>query len=174
MKRLSSNTNYIDFIRITRERSVELARIGVLNSKGNGYAARMELTLSSPALLFPTISLLLLAYTNRFLTLASLIRALHKEYRDHCDEAALEQIRNLRFRLVLIRWMQVCGVASLLACTVCMLMIFFGWMPGAEGVFIISLVLMLLSLIFSLWEIHMSTQALDIVLSDLQDQAPPQ
>jgi hypothetical protein len=133
----------------------------------------MELTLSSPALLFPTVSLLLLAYTNRFLTLANLIRALHKDYRDQYDEQALKQINNLRFRLVLIRWMQACGVLSLLACTLCMLLIFQEWDSAAEWIFMGSLVLMVFSLVFSLWEIQMSTQALDIVLSDLENSQKP-
>lgn len=131
----------------------------------------MELTLNAPALLFPTVSLLLLAYTNRFLTLANLIRALHKQYKDDCDLQALAQIKNLRWRLVLIRWMQACGVLSLFACTVTIFLIFCRWQPIAAATFILSLVLMLLSLAFSLWEIQKSTQALDIVLSDLEDQS---
>jgi len=134
--------------------------------------SRMELTLSSPALLFPTVSLLLLAYTNRFITLSNLIRSLHKEYRDKCDRQALYQIRNLRFRVILIRWMQACGLMSLLTCTLCMLLIFCVWIQVAEWMFIFSLILMVASLVFSLWEIQISTQALDIVLSDLEKMGP--
>jgi len=129
----------------------------------------MDLDLSSPALLFPTVSLLLLAYTNRFLTLANIVRSLHKQYHDNCEEGVLRQIRNLRARLSLIRWMQAFGVGSLLACTLCMMLIFLKIMVAAEWVFILSLVLMVLSLIYSLREIWKSTQALDIVLSDLEE-----
>lgn len=132
----------------------------------------MDLTLSSPALLFPTISLMLLAYTNRFIALSNLIRQLHKEYQDKCDTQALRQIKNLRFRVILIRWMQAAGVMSLLACVLCMFLIFCGAISAAEWTFMVSLALMVGSLFFSLWEIQMSTQALDIVLSDLEKHGP--
>ena len=77
----------------------------------------MEISLSTPALLFPAISLLLLAFTNRFLTLATIIRGLHDRYLDHPHENLVSQIANLRYRIYLIRNMQIFGVASLLLCT---------------------------------------------------------
>jgi hypothetical protein len=86
----------------------------------------MELTLSTPALLFPAISLLLLAYTNRFLHLAALIRRLHSDYKTEADPLIIAQIDNLRHRLRLIKQMQALGVSSLLGCVLCMLVLFGG------------------------------------------------
>jgi Protein of unknown function (DUF2721). len=45
----------------------------------------MEINLTTPALLFPAISLLLLAYTSRFLALAALMRELHVRYKTQPD-----------------------------------------------------------------------------------------
>ncbi|MFQ3671468.1 MAG: DUF2721 domain-containing protein, partial [Verrucomicrobiia bacterium] len=80
------------------------------------------------------------------------------------------QIENLRFRLLLIRWMQVLGVASMLLCTACMFVLFAGWVRAGEAVFGASLVLMMGSLGVSLWEIHLSGGALAILLGDLTDK----
>ena len=80
----------------------------------------MSLELTTPALLFPAISLLLLAYTNRFLTLAALIRELHGRYPKGHEDTVLGQIINLRTRVRLIRAMQALGVVSFsAACSVC-------------------------------------------------------
>lgn len=129
----------------------------------------MEITLTTPALLFPAISLLLLAYTNRFLALATLIRGLHAKYRDtECDALILGQIRNLRHRVVLVRNMQALGVASLLLCVVCMFVLFAGQELAGKWLFGISLVLMVASLGLSLREIQISVGALDLELSDLE------
>ena len=80
----------------------------------------MDFTLSTPALLFPTVSLLMLAYTNRFLTLATIIRGLHDRYKNDQDDNLLGQIANLRYRVYLIRNMQIFGVLSLLFCVISM------------------------------------------------------
>jgi len=130
----------------------------------------MEFSLTTPALLFPAISLLLLAYTNRFLALATLIRQLHQDYEKGKEERVLEQIRNIRRRLELIRVMQACGVLSLLVCTVCMFFAFAGWPGTAAGLFSASLALMCASLACSVWEIQISTGALQILLGDLEEK----
>lgn len=127
---------------------------------------RLELT--TPALLFPAISLLLLAYTNRFLTLAGLIRELHGRYREGHEDTVLGQIVNLRTRVRLIRAMQALGVASFFGCVFCMFSLFFGLMLVAQGVFALSLVLLMVSLALSVWEIQMSVGALDLQLRDLE------
>ncbi|MCC5811521.1 MAG: DUF2721 domain-containing protein [Ectothiorhodospiraceae bacterium] len=129
----------------------------------------MELTLATPALLFPAISLLLLAYTNRFLALAALIRDLQSRYRDTHEETLYLQIENLRRRVVLIRNMQVLGVASLFLCVLCMLLLMAGWTLLAQVLFVVSLLLMLASLGLSLWEIQISVAALNIQLSGIAD-----
>ena len=128
----------------------------------------MEITLTTPALLFPAISLLLLAYTNRFLTIATLIRNLHSKYKEEPDENIWGQIKNLRLRVKLIRNMQALGVLSLLLCVVCMFVIFTGNYKMAEIIFGVSLILLILSLAVSAWEIQISVKALNIQLSDLE------
>jgi hypothetical protein len=128
----------------------------------------MEINLTTPALLFPAISLLLLAYTNRFLTLATLIRSLHRQFKEHPNDLIWGQIKNLRLRVKLIRNMQVLGVLSLLLCVVCMFVIFSGNLKLAEFIFGVSLILLILSLAVSAWEIQISVKALNIQLSDLE------
>lgn len=130
----------------------------------------MEFTLGTPALLFPAISLLLLAFTNRFLALASLIRDLHSRYRASHDVSLKGQIANLRRRVVLIRNMQAAGVASLFLCVLCMFLLFAGIELAAQYVFGASLVLMMISLSLSVWEIQISVKALNIQLSDLHEE----
>jgi len=129
----------------------------------------MEINLTTPALLFPAISLLLLAYTNRFLTIATLIRSLHGKYKEAPDKLIWGQIKNLRLRVKLIRNMQALGVLSLLLCVVSMFMIFAGNLPFAEFIFGVSLILLIVSLAFSAWEIQISVKALNIQLSDIEE-----
>ncbi len=119
----------------------------------------MDLSLTTPALLFPAISLLLLAYTNRFLTLASLIRELYARYRTQHDPKIKGQLANLRYRIVIIRNMQICGVASFLGCVLTMIALFAGQVLLGKWIFGISLVLLLVSLALSLRELQVSIDA---------------
>jgi hypothetical protein len=129
----------------------------------------MEITLTTPALLFPTVSLLMLAYTNRFLTIASIIRNLHAQYHDEDDENLLGQIANLRYRIYLIRNMQIAGVLSLLFCVISMFALFAGWTSGGQWSFAIALILMIVSILISLRELMISVGALDLLLTDLEE-----
>ena len=127
----------------------------------------MEIEISTPALLFPAVSLLLLAYTNRFLAVAQLIRLLHRQSqeRDNCEE--YQQIENLRHRLELTRWMQFFGVLSILLCTLSMFELFIGFFGLGKQIFGLSLIAMCISLFISLWEVFISTKALNLELSDM-------
>lgn len=129
----------------------------------------MELQLSTPALLFSAITLLMLAFTNRFLAIATLIRGLHKNYlKDPDQEIIVEQIHNLRRRLTLIKNMQLFGVFSFLMCVICMFLLFQGYTSAANWVFVASMVSLLISLGISLVEIQISTKALNLELSDME------
>ena len=130
----------------------------------------MDFTLSTPALLFPTVSLLMLAYTNRFLTLATIIRGLHDRYKNDQDDNLLGQIANLRHRVYLIRNMQIFGVLSLLFCVVSMFALFAGWVQGGQWAFGIALILMIVSMLNSLRELQISVGALDLLLVELEDE----
>ncbi len=127
----------------------------------------MTISLTTPALLFPAISLLLLAYTNRFLAIATLIRQL-KAKGSMEDKIVIGQIKNLRKRLYLIRNMQLFGVLSFFFCVLSMIFIFQENLQAGSYIFGVSLVLLLLSLLLSLWEVQISTKALEIELSNLE------
>ena len=129
----------------------------------------MDITISTPALLFPAITLLLLAYTNRFLAIATLIRGLHKNFKQHPESEILSaQLRNLRNRLTLIKLMQLFGIISLFLCIASMLILFLDYELYGNYGFGLSLLCMLISLAFCLREIIISTKALEIELSDME------
>ena len=130
----------------------------------------MDISLTTPALLFPTVSLLMLAYTNRFLALASVIRNLHDRYKAEDDENLLGQIVNLRYRTYLIRDMQIAGVLSLLFCVISMFALFAGWVGAGQWSFAIALLLMIVSMVISLRELQISVGALDLLLGELEDE----
>ena len=127
----------------------------------------MELTLTTPALLFPTISLLLLAYTNRFLAIANVIRGLHAKYEDNPTVKLQGQLRSLQHRVRLIRNMQALGISSLFLCVLTMIVIYIGWAATARWLFGLSLLLLLVSLGQSFREIQHSVTALNIQLEDM-------
>ncbi|MFY8022319.1 MAG: DUF2721 domain-containing protein [Bacteroidia bacterium] len=130
----------------------------------------MDLSINTPALLFPAISLLMLAYTNKFLAMASLIRNLHNQYNKEKENAHIlkAQIRNLHLRLNLIKYMQGLGVVSFFFCVLCMSFIFFGNQTYTLIIFSFSLLSLLASLGLSLYEIFISTRALQIELRDME------
>jgi hypothetical protein len=129
-----------------------------------------DLPLSTPSLLFPAISLLMLAYTNRFLGLTSVVRALHASWRTSHEESLLHQIHSLRDRIYIIRSMQTFGVLSLISCVISMACLFFSHQPSGQITFALSLIFMMLSLMLSLREIQMSGKALDLQLQDVLSQ----
>lgn len=130
----------------------------------------MDLSINTPALLFPAITLLLLAYTNRFLALANLIRKLHDEYMGgQKNHRVLHQIYSVRRRIHYIRSMQALAVFSFLCCVACMFCIYRTWAVAAELIFAGSLLSLLLSLVISLLEIFLSTKALELELSDMEE-----
>lgn len=124
----------------------------------------MELNLATPALLFPAISLLLLAYTNRFLALANLVRDLHARWEAKGGKGIRGQIDNLKKRIRIIKSMQLLGVSSFLLCVLTMLLIFFSLQLAADAAFAFALLLLLASLGLSIQELFISADALDILL----------
>jgi hypothetical protein len=132
----------------------------------------MDLSLTTPALLFPAISLLLLAYTNRFLALAGVIRNLHDRGQPGgSDSGSIQaQIRNLRKRVHIVKHMQGLGAGSFFGCVLTMLLIYSGLKTPANVVFGGSLLLLLGSLFLSLWEIQISVVALEAHLADMDEE----
>jgi hypothetical protein len=132
----------------------------------------VEITINTPALLFPAISLLMISYTTRFLHLANLARSLHTLQPAEPEPAVLEQIKNLHKRILLIRNMQATVITSLLLCVICMFLLFGGQVLMAEAIFGASLALMIVSLLLSLWEIWISVDALRVHLRGIQKGKP--
>jgi hypothetical protein len=128
----------------------------------------MDLTITTPALFFPAISLLLLAYTNRFLAIASLVRSLNSQYKNNPEENIINQILKLRKRLILIRNMQILGSLSFLFCVLCMFLIYAKQDLAANYIFAISMILLMFSLAISILEVQISVKALDVELADLR------
>jgi hypothetical protein len=131
-----------------------------------------QITLTTPALLFSAISLILLAYTNRFLAYASLIRGLHEKFKLNPNEMLKGQIANLRRRLHLTKNMQITGVSSLFLCVGTMFLIFVGEDQVAVWIFGIALIMMIASLGISIYEIQISVKALNLHLSDMEQGDP--
>ena len=127
-----------------------------------------QLTLTTPALLFSAISLIMLAYTNRFLAYATVVRNLKDKYQKEQNELLMYQIINLRKRLYLTRSMQIFGISSLLLCVLTMFLIYIEQHIIAIWVFGIALVLLILSLAVLIREIQISVQALEHHLGDIQ------
>lgn len=127
-----------------------------------------ELTLTTPALLFSAVSLILLAYTNRFLSYAQLVPTLKEQHLQHPSKVTRAQIDNLRRRLHLTRTMQALGVSSLFLCVVTMFLLYVGLVLLSAYVFGLALLLLIASLGVSLWEIQISVKALEIHLKDME------
>lgn len=129
-----------------------------------------EFTLTTPALLFSAVSLILLAYTNRFLAYAQLVRTLRERYSENPSRVTRAQIDNLRRRLHLTRTMQILGVTSLFLCVVTMFMIYIGLSAVSAYVFGVALVCLIGSLGVSIREIQISVRALDLHLHDMEER----
>ena len=127
----------------------------------------MTLHIETPALLFSATSLILLAYTNRFLTVATIVRGLKKTYKEKENSMILLEIKNLNLRLTLIRYMQMAGVSSLFLSVFTMLLLFLDQQVSSIYLFGLSLLVLLISLGLSFWEINISVDALRLHLSDL-------
>ena len=128
-----------------------------------------ELSLTTPALLFSAVSLIMLASTNRFLSYAQLVRTLKEQHLQHPSKVTRAQIDNLRRRLHLTRTMQLLGVTSLFLCVVTMFLIYVGLMLLSAYVFGAALLLLVGSLGVSIWEIQISVRALEIHLKDMEN-----
>ena len=148
-----------DGSKVKRQCWIDASRRGVI----------MEFTLSTPALLFSAISLLMLAYTNRFLAIANLTRESVKAYSDNKNPNTLKQIKHFKVRLRLIKYTQVFGVISFLFCTVSMFLIMLHTIRSAEVLFILSLLSLVTSLTISLVEVLISISGLNLELEKIEN-----
>ena len=131
-----------------------------------------ELNLTTPSLLFSAISLILLAYTNRFLSYASIVRSLKKSHESNpeAEPTTPAQIKNLYLRLNLIRAMQMLGASSLLVCLAAMFCYYMQWDALGGYVFGFGMILLALSLALCIWEVQISVDALDLNLRSIRKE----
>ena len=127
-----------------------------------------ELTLITPTFLFSAVSLILLAYTNRYLAYTSLVRNLKVKYMENKSSVTKAEIENLKKRLKLTRLMQLYGVASLLLCVATMFLIYIGSQTVSVVIFAVALLFLITSLALSVWEINISSKSIQIHLSDME------
>jgi hypothetical protein len=130
----------------------------------------MEMTITTPSLLFPAISLLLLAYTNRFVVLTNVIRQLSSVEDATSKTLVRRQIDNLRRRILVIRRMQAFGVLSFVLCTLSMFSLLLNWIVAGQLLFANSLILLVISLMFSFYEVNISTEAINIELEKFDER----
>lgn len=130
----------------------------------------MEMTITTPSLLFPAISLLLLAYTNRFVVLTNVIRQLSNTANSASESVVRRQMDNLRLRIQVIRRMQAFGVLSFVLCTLSMFSLLLHWYLTGQFLFACSLVLLVISLLFSFYEVNISTEAINIELEKFDER----
>ncbi|MGM9973729.1 MAG: DUF2721 domain-containing protein [Clostridiaceae bacterium] len=124
----------------------------------------MKLELTTPAVLFTSISLLISAYTSRFLTLAQLVRQLDSQYRSEPHEVLLKQIKNIQLRINIIRYTQVMGGVSFFLCALATFLIFREQNKLGEFAFGASLVALMISLLLLIIEVQISVKALNVQL----------
>jgi hypothetical protein len=129
-----------------------------------------SLSLTTPAILFPTISLLLLAYTNRYIAISNRIRLLHGSYKTEPSHKIIRQIQILKQRILLIRNMQILGIGSMFMAAFTMFMIYYNFAQYAHWVFGASLFCMLISLGMCSVEVYLSNKALLIQISDIEEE----
>jgi hypothetical protein len=161
--KLQQFTNNLDF-------SIKSGKFICYRIYNNNKSFQMDININTPALLFPAVSLILLAYTNRFLAIASLVRNLGKEYQTSHNHNIIKQIHSLKRRLEMIRYMQAFGVLSLLTAIFCMFLLFVELAIVAKYIFGLSLLLLMISLSFSIREIMVSINALNLVLTDIYSE----
>lgn len=128
----------------------------------------MGITITTPALLFPAISVLFLAYANRYLAIAKRIRELHSLFTKTHSHVAKKQVESLRLRIRLIILMQLLAVTGIVCSVMTMGLIFYGLQAMAKYAFLVSMVLIVLSLLVSMWELLISTRALNIELENME------
>src|SRR6218665_823040 len=109
----------------------------------------MEITLTTPAILFSTVSLLYVAYTTRFVAISNLIRTLKTRFESGHEEAVLHQIKNLKIRVLLVRNMQLSGILAIIVSCISIVFIYFGKQNMGFIFFGISLLFLIYSMLLA-------------------------
>ena len=129
----------------------------------------MNIDYTVTALMFPAIPLLMGVYSNRFHTLSNLIRTLHDEhvYEKHIPPEWKKQFLNLSSRISLLRWTILFAAFGFLFNMLTVFALYLDEVFMARGIFGSCCLSMIISIIFFIREIHISTNALKLHMSDM-------
>ena len=130
---------------------------------------RMNIDYTVTALMFPAIPLLMGVYSNRFHTLSNLIRKLHDEhvYEKHIPPEWKKQFLNLSNRITLLRWTILFAAFGFLFNMLTVFALYMDELLLASIIFGSCCLSMIISIIFFIREIHISTNALKLHMSDM-------
>ena len=130
---------------------------------------RMNIDYTVTALMFPAIPLLMGVYSNRFHTLSNLIRRLHDEhvYDKHIPPEWKKQFLNLSSRISLLRWTILFAAFGFLFNMLTVFALYLAEVFVARVIFGSCCLSMIISIIFFIREIHISTNALKLHMSDM-------
>ena len=129
----------------------------------------MNIDYTVTALMFPAIPLLMGVYSNRFHTLSNLIRKLHDEhvYEKHIPPEWKKQFLNLSNRITLLRWTILFAAFGFLFNMLTVFALYMDELLLARIIFGSCCLSMIVSIVFFIREIHISTNALKLHMSDM-------
>ena len=129
----------------------------------------MNIDYTVTALMFPAIPLLMSVYSNRFHTLSKLIRELHDEhvYEKHIPPEWKKQFINLSSRIPIIRWTIMFASFGFLFNMLTVFALYLDEVFLARIIFGSCCLSMIISIIFFIREIQISTNALRLHMSDM-------
>ena len=130
---------------------------------------RMNIDYTVTALMFPAIPLLMSVYSNRFHSLSILIRQLHDEhvYEKHIPPEWKKQFINLSSRISILRWTIMFAAFGFLFNMLTVFALYLDELFVARVIFGSCCLSMIISIIFFIKEIQISTSALHLHMSDM-------
>ena len=129
----------------------------------------MNIDYTVTALMFPAIPLIMSVYSNRFHTLSSVIRKIHDEhvYEKHIPPEWKSQFINLSSRITIIRWTIMFAAFGFLFNMLTVFALYLDEVFLARIIFGTCCLSMIISIIFFIREIQISTNALKLHMSDM-------
>ena len=129
----------------------------------------MNIDYTVTALMFPAIPLIMAVYSNRFHTLSGLIRKIHDEYvfEKHTPPEWKQQLINLNDRVKNLRITILFAAFGFLFNMLTVLGLYLNEIFIARVIFGSCCLSMIISILFFIREIHISTNALKLHMSDM-------
>ena len=130
----------------------------------------MNIDYTVTALMFPAIPLLMNVYANRFHTLSALIRKIHDEYvwEKHIPQEWEKQLINLNGRVKWVRYTLAFASFGFLFNMLTVFALYLNVIFAARIIFGSCCLVMIISVIFFIRDIHLSTETLKLHLSDMK------